>query len=421
MKKQMNDVIVIGGGAAGCMAALAATEQGAKVLLLEQNQKLGRKLYITGKGRCNVTNHSSVQECLANIPHNARFLTSAMTKFTPEDVMAFFEAHGVPLKVERGNRVFPCSDRAADIIDALLLALRKAGVELVQDRAEAFVLENGEIAGVKCESGNKYPCKAVVLTTGGVSYPATGSRGDGYQMAKTVGHTIQAPHGSLVPLKAEGCATMQGLSLRNVSVLVKNSKGKKIYQEQGELLFTHFGMSGPLILSASANMRDFEHDHYTVFIDLKPALNEEMLDKRLVREFSENPNRDVRHVLETLEPRSLIQLILDRTEISGETKANTVTKGQRRKLLDTLKALSFPITGPRPVAEAIVTAGGVTVSEVSPKDMSSKFCKGLFFAGEVLDVDAYTGGFNLQIAWSTGRAAGLGAASYCREDGTDET
>jgi hypothetical protein len=382
---------------------------------LERNAKIGRKLYITGKGRCNLTNNSSVQDCLANTTRNARFLTSAFTQFPPEEVMAYFEALGVPLKTERGNRVFPQSDRAADVIDALLKALRKARVELVQDRAEALVLEEGRVIGVKGESGKRYSCQAVILATGGLSYPTTGSTGDGYRMAKTAGHTVQPTRGSLVPVEARDCASMQGLSLRNVELKVKNSKKKVVFQEQGELLFTHFGMSGPLILSASAHLRDFDNDSYTAYLDLKPALDEETLDRRLVREFSEGANKDLRHVLETLEPRSLIPLLLERTGIPGETKANAVTKAQRRKLLETLKALTFPIDGLRPVEEAIVTAGGVTVSEVSPKDMSSKLCKGLYLTGEMLDVDAYTGGFNLQIAWATGRAAGLGAARYCQE------
>lgn len=420
MRKPMSDIAVIGGGAAGCMAALTAAAQGARVCLLERNPRLGRKLYITGKGRCNLTNNCSVQECLANIPHNAKFLTSALTQFPPEEVMAFFEGLGVPLKTERGNRVFPQSDKAADVIDALLHALERAGVDILQERAEALALEGGAVAAVKGESGRRYPCKAVVLATGGVSYPATGSTGDGYRIAKTVGHTLQPPCGSLVPLEAEDCAPMQGLSLRNVGLRIKNNKNKVIFQEQGELLFTHFGLSGPLVLSASAHMRDFAAERYTAYIDLKPALDEETLDRRLLRELSEGANKDLRHVMETLEPKSLIPLLLARAEIAGEEKANAVTRAQRRRLLETMKALAFPVMKPRPVEEAIVTAGGVSVKEVSPRDMGSKFCKGLYLAGEILDVDAYTGGFNLQIAWATGRAAGLGAAVYCREDSGNE-
>lgn len=419
-KRPMPDIVVIGGGAAGCMAALTAAAQGATVLLLERNAKLGRKLYITGKGRCNLTNDCTVRECLDNIPHNPKFLTGVLTQFPPSEVMAFFEGLGVPLKTERGNRVFPRSDRAADVIDALLLALRRAGVDIVEDRAQALVPEGEAVTAVKGERG-RYSCKAVILATGGVSYPATGSTGDGYRMARTVGHTIQAPRGSLVPLEAEDCASMQGLSLRNVGLRVKNSKNKTVFQEQGELLFTHFGLSGPLVLSASAHMRDFETDRYTAYIDLKPALDEETLDRRLLRELGENPNRDLRRVLETLEPKSLLPLLLKRAEVPGEEKANGVTRVQRRRLLETIKALPIPVTGPRPVEEAIVTAGGVSVKEISPKTMASKICKGLFLAGEILDVDAYTGGFNLQIAWATGRVAGLGAAEYCREDDENGT
>ncbi len=413
MKNQSSDIIVVGGGAAGCMAALAAASRGCSVTLLERNPKLGRKLYITGKGRCNLTNRTSVQECVANTVRNGRFLTSALTQFPPEELMAFFEGLGVKLKTERGDRVFPQSDRSADVIDALLSALRRARVSIHQDRAQSLLTEEGRVLGIKGERGTEYRCKAVVLATGGLSYPATGSTGDGYAMAGSVGHTIQPLRGSLVPLEAEECAPMQGLSLRNVALTLKGSGKKPLYQEQGELLFTHFGLSGPLVLSASAHLGEGPH---TLYIDLKPALDEETLDRRLVRELTEGANKSLCHVLETLEPRSLVPLLLKRSGISGEEKANSLTRAQRRKLLETMKALAFPVTGPRPVKEAIITAGGVTVKEVSPKDMSSKLCNGLYLAGEILDVDAYTGGFNLQIAWATGRLAGLGAASCCGKE-----
>lgn len=410
------DVLVIGGGAAGCMAALWAASEGAAVTLLERNAKLGRKLYITGKGRCNLTNSADLQTCLANIPHNAKFLTSALTRFPAEAVMRYFEALGVSLKTERGSRVYPSSDKAADVIDALLRALRKAKVNIVEDRAEALCLDGNAVTGAKGESGRRYAAKAVVVATGGVSYPATGSTGDGYRLAKAAGHTIQSVVGSLVPLEAEGCAPMQGVSLRNVELKVKSGK-KVLYQEQGEMLFTHFGLSGPIVLSASAHLRNESFEACRAVIDLKPALDEETLDKRLLRELSEGANRNLSHILETLEPRSLISAILDQAGLDGSVKGNSVTKPQRRRLLETLKALRFSVTGLRPVAEAIVTAGGVTVTEVSPQTMESKLCKGLFFAGEVLDVDAYTGGFNLQIAWATGRAAGIGAAAFCKGEG----
>ena len=407
----MSDVIVIGGGAAGCMAALAAADQGASVTLLERNPKLGRKLYITGKGRCNVTNDCSPQEVLQNVPHNSRFLTSAVTRFPPEQVKQFFESRGVPLKTERGNRVFPQSDHAADIIDALLLALRRARVSIVQDRAKALRRDGEKLQGVEGEHGF-YPCRAAVIATGGVSYPLTGSTGDGYALAGAVGHTVLPPKASLVPLVAEQpfCAQMQGLSLKNVAIRVRTEKKKTVYAEQGELLFTHFGLSGPLILTASAHMRDYEKEHYYIQLDLKPALDEEKLDKRLLRDLEENANRNFQHVLEGLVPRLMVPVLLELTGIPGDEKANSITRSQRRKLLETLKCIRIDVAGPRPVEEAIVTSGGVKVSEINPTTMESKKAQGVFFAGEVLDVDAYTGGFNLQIAWSTGRAAGLGAA-----------
>ncbi|MBC5731037.1 NAD(P)/FAD-dependent oxidoreductase [Pseudoflavonifractor sp. DSM 107456] len=410
-------MIVIGGGAAGMMAALAAADRGCSVLLLERNAKVGRKLYITGKGRCNVANDCSVPEVLQHVPRNPKFLMSAVTRFPPEAVKAFFEGLGVPLKTERGNRIFPQSDRAADIIDALFQALRRKRVSLVEDRAVRLLTdEEGRISGVKGEHGS-YSARAVILATGGASYPLTGSSGDGYEMAAAVGHTIVPPKPSLVPLVAEGedCRRMQGLSLRNVAVKVKNQKKKVIYAEQGELLFTHFGLSGPLILSASAHMRDFEKDHYQVIIDLKPALDEEKLEQRLLRDFAERANQDFHNVLEGLLPRLMVPVMVERSGIPGDTKAHSITKAQRRRLLEELKGFRIDIAGPRPLAEAIITSGGVKVSEVDPHTMASKRLPGLYLAGELLDVDAYTGGFNLQIAWSTGRAAGEGAAQFLEE------
>ncbi len=412
-----SDMIVIGGGAAGMMAALAAADRGCSVLLLERNAKVGRKLYITGKGRCNVANDCSVPEVLQHVPRNPKFLMSAVTRFPPEAVKAFFEGLGVPLKTERGNRIFPQSDRAADIIDALFQALRRKRVSLVEDRAVRLLTdEEGRISGVKGEHGS-YSARAVILATGGASYPLTGSSGDGYEMAAAVGHTIVPPKPSLVPLVAEGedCRRMQGLSLRNVAVKVKNQKKKVIYAEQGELLFTHFGLSGPLILSASAHMRDFEKDHYQVIIDLKPALDEEKLEQRLLRDFAERANQDFHNVLEGLLPRLMVPVMVERSGIPGDTKAHSITKAQRRRLLEELKGFRIDIAGPRPLAEAIITSGGVKVSEVDPHTMASKRLPGLYLAGELLDVDAYTGGFNLQIAWSTGRAAGEGAAQFLEE------
>lgn len=407
----MKRIIIVGGGAAGMMAALTAAGPDTSVTLLERNQKVGRKLYITGKGRCNLTNDCPADEVLRNVPHNSRFLTSAVTRFPPSAVKDYFTALGVPLKTERGNRVFPVSDKSADVIDALFMALRRARVAIVEDRAEHILVKGGRVVGVKAEHG-AYDCDAVILCTGGASYPLTGSTGDGYAMAAELGHTILPPKPSLIPLVTEGdeCPRMQGLSLKNVSLKVKNRKGKAVFQEQGELLFTHFGLSGPLVLSASAHMRDFEGDHYTVFLDLKPALDEQTLDQRLIREFTDNANRAFHNVLDKLVPRLLIPILVERSGIPSDTPANSITKSQRRQLLELLKGLRFEIRGPRPVEEAIVTSGGIKVSEVDPKTMASKLVQGLFLAGELLDVDAYTGGFNLQIAWSTGHAAGAGAA-----------
>ena len=407
----MTDVIVIGGGPAGMMAAITAAERGAKVCLMERNQKVGRKLYITGKGRCNVTNDADVRTVLEHIPRNGRFVTSAITRFPPESVKAFFEKRGVALKVERGGRVFPVSDKAADVVDALFLSLRRSGVELLEDRAEELLVEDGAVCGVRGEHGT-IRSKAVVLATGGASYPLTGSTGDGYAMVEKVGHTIVPPQPSLVPLETAGedCRRMQGLSLRNVAIRVKNQKKKVVYVEQGEMLFTHFGVTGPLILSASAHMRDFAKDKYTIFIDLKPALDEEKLDQRLLRDFGEQANRAFHNVLEGLLPRLMVPVMVERCGIPGDLPVHSVTKGQRRRLLEELKSFRVEVTGPRPIAEAIVTSGGVKTGEVDPHTMASKKIPGLYLAGELLDVDGYTGGFNLQIAWSTGRAAGEAAA-----------
>lgn len=397
------------------MAAITAARLGGDVCLIERNPKVGRKLYITGKGRCNVTNHCAVPEVLAAVPRNGRFLYSAMSRTTPEDVEQFFQHLGVPLKVERGNRVFPASDRAADIIDALFLELRRLRVPIVNGRVEGLEVRDGAVTGVRV-NGGVLPGQAVILATGGASYPATGSTGDGYRFAAQAGHTVVPPRPSLVPLESDdpACGQMQGLSLKNVLLTVKNQKGKIVYQEQGELLFTHFGLSGPLILSASAHMRDFEKNSYRCVIDLKPALDEATLDARLVRELTANANRGLSNLLGTLVPRLMIPVLLERTAIPADRKAHDLTKGERRRILETLKQFSIPVRGPRPIEDAIVTAGGVKTGEVDPRTMASKKVAGLYFAGELLDVDAYTGGFNLQIAWATGRAAGEGAVDGVR-------
>ena len=411
------DCIVIGGGAAGMMATIAAASEGASVTLLERNQKVGRKIYITGKGRCNVTNQCSPEEVLRSTPCNGKFLYSCMDRFSPADTMAFFERLGVKLKVERGNRVFPESDKAADIIDALLRELRRKKVEIQETRAVELLLEDGTVKGVRTESGDLF-CDCAILATGGMSYPLTGSTGDGYEMARSLGHTIVQPKGSLVPLCSDDpcCPAMQGLALKNTGLKIKNGKGKVVYQDQGELLFTHFGLSGPMILSASAHLRRFDKEQYTVCLDLKPALDEEKLDARLLREFEEQSNKDFVNALGALLPRAMVPVMVERSGIPGDTKVHSITRQQRRRLLELLKCFAIELTGPRPVEEAIITSGGIKVSEIDPKTMQSKLVRGLFFAGEIIDVDAYTGGFNLQIAWATGYAAGQAAAQYRKEE-----
>ena len=400
------------------MAAITAARSGGEVTLIEPNEKLGRKLYITGKGRCNVTNACSREELMASIPRNSKFLFSALSRFSAEDTMAFFESLGVPLKVERGNRVFPRSDKSADIIDALFFELRRQGVELLTDRVTRLLTDGERVIGVETEkNGEISECKAIILATGGASYPRTGSTGDGYRLAGEVGHSVTDIRGSLVPLVSEDpdCGRLQGLSLRNVVLKITNRKNKVVYREQGELLFTHFGLSGPLVLSASAHMA-FEKDSYAAHIDLKPALDEQKLDQRLLRDFEERANQDFGNALGGLVPRSLIPVMISRTGIPSDTKVHDIRKEQRRKLLEALKDLSFSISGPRPVEEAIVTAGGVKVGQIDPKTMQSKLVGGLYFAGELMDVDAYTGGFNLQIAWSTGYVAGVSAAKNDEEN-----
>lgn len=409
--EQENQIIVVGAGAAGMMAAISAARAGRRVLLIEPNEKVGRKLYITGKGRCNVTNACTKEEFLLSVPRNGKFLYSAISRFASADTMSFFESLGVKLKTERGNRVFPCSDKAADIIDALFFEMRRQGVVLCQGRVTELMLENARITAVKTDCGEVFYGSAVILATGGASYPRTGSVGDGYRLAKSVGHTVSPIRGSLVPLVSEDpcCGQMQGLSLRNVDLKIKNQKGKVVFQEQGEMLFTHFGISGPLVLSASAHM-DFTKNEYTAHIDLKPALDEQKLDARLLRDFEERANQNFSSVLGGLVPHSMISVIAERCGIPADQKAHDIRREQRRSLLETLKNFSISLVGTRPVEEAIVTSGGIKVSEVDPKTMESKIIKNLYFAGELLDVDAYTGGFNLQIAWSTGYVAGISAA-----------
>lgn len=405
------DGIVVGGGPAGMFAAITAAKNGAHVLLLERNDRLGKKLLITGKGRCNVTNHCSWQEVMQNIPRNGRFLFSALENFPPEEIESFFEKAGCALKVERGNRVFPVSDKSQSVLDALKNELRKAQVTVKTARVRSLLTEEDRIAGVQTDTENIY-ANWVILATGGLSYPTTGSTGDGYRMAEEVGHTVTALEGSLVPLCVDGpdCPDMQGLSLRNVAVKLLDGKGKVLYKDFGELLFTHFGLSGPTALSASAHLKG---EGCQLAIDLKPALEEGKLNDRILRDLQMYQNRTMENALTDLLPRSMIPVVLRRAKIDSQLQANSLKKEQRRALVTLLKNFSFTISGKRPVEEAIITTGGIKVGEVNPKTMESKKLPGLYFAGEILDCDAYTGGFNLQIAWATAYAAATGATCEC--------
>ena len=411
------DVIVVGGGAAGMMAAGTAAEQGLAVTLIEPNEKLGRKLRITGKGRCNVTNNCGVKELLENVPTNPKFLYSAATAFPPSAAMEFFEGLGVPLKTERGNRVFPQSDNANDIADALARWVKDLGVRHVRNKAVSVAVdENGAVRGVLTDKG-ELPCRAAILCTGGLSYPATGSTGDGYAMAKALGHKLIPARASLVPLEspAKYCARLAGFAPRNVDLTVWEN-GRAMYAERGEMLFAHFGVTGPLVLSASAHMRRWGEREYHLTVDFKPALDHEKLDERILRDFEEFHNRDFANALVKLAPKSLIPVLVELSGIPGDTKVHSVTRQQRRRLGEILKAFPVPVSGPRPVTDAIITGGGVDVKEINPRTMESKRVSGLYFAGEILDVDAYTGGFNLQIAWATGRSVGLAVGKeLCHE------
>lgn len=418
--KMSNKVIVIGAGAAGTMAAGTAAENGADVLLLERNEKIARKVMITGKGRCNVTNNvTDVQEFISNIPGNGRFLYSAFSSFNSQDVIDFFEDYGVKLKVERGNRVFPVSDKAVDIVDALNRYITDSGVQRKTERVNRIVTENNIVKGVETESGNFYDCDSVIIATGGLSYPRTGSSGDGYKLAKALGHTVTELRPSLSALVCRDglCSECMGLSLKNVAIRVYDTKKKKeIYDDFGEMLFTHFGVSGPMILSASAHMRDMEKERYELYIDLKPALSNEKLDARILRDFAENSNKSISNALSLLLPKSLISPVLRLSKIKPGEKVNQVTKEMRLNLIDTIKGLKLTVMDFNDISEAIVTSGGIKISEINPKTMESKLCEGLYFAGEIIDCDGYTGGFNLQIAFSTGHLAGISASNKNSEE-----
>ena len=403
------DGIVIGGGPAGMFAAIIAAQQGQKVLLLERGNRFGKKLLITGKGRCNVTNDCDIRDVLKNIPRNGRFLYSALAACPPEDVKRFFEDAGCPLKTERGNRVFPVSDRSASVLDALRQSMSREKVTVAYEkRVTGILTDSGCVTGVSVGK-EKISADWVLLATGGKSYPTTGSTGDGYALAERLGHRIVAPEGSLVPLEAEDdCAKMQGLSLRNVGVKLVDGNGKLLFSDFGELLFTHFGVSGPTVLSASAHLPE---DRCRLVIDLKPGLDESKLNDRILRDLQMYCNRSMENALTDLLPRSMIPVVLERLAIDPSMQANSLNKQKRRGLVELLKNFSVEIIGKRPVEEAIITSGGVDVAQISPKTMESKLVSGLYFAGEVIDCDAYTGGFNLQIAWSTAYAAAMAASS----------
>lgn len=411
----MKKIVIVGGGAAGLLAAYSAAlkyGKSAAITVIEKNERPARKLMITGKGRCNVTNNCGVDTLIANVPKNGKFLFSAFSGFDSGDTMRLFESLGVPLKTERGNRVFPVSDKALDIVDALVGAVKKSGVKLVRGVAVKIIVSDGAVIGVKTEDGEIYPADSVILATGGMSYPLTGSTGDGYKMARELSHTVTELKPSLVPLTVhEGfCSRLAGLTLKNVTLSVfEEGKKKPVFSELGEMLFTHFGISGPLTLSASAHMRKMGKAAYTAYIDLKPALSEDQLDSRILRDFEGEKNKDFANSLDKLLPKSIIPVIIALSGIEPTLKVNQITREMRAALCKVIKALPLHITGFRPIEEAIITGGGISVKEINPSTMESKLVKGLYFAGEIIDADAYTGGFNLQIAFSTGYAAGKNA------------
>ena len=406
-----NKICIIGGGPAGMMAAGTAYLYGADVTIFESMPFLGKKLAITGKGRCNVTNASGIQELLDNITKNPRFLYSALSTFTPDDVMATFENLGVHLKTERGNRVYPESDKAKDIVDAM----RKycEGARVVHEKVKKLFVNDDGTFTVKTDK--EYRFNKVILATGGKSYPLTGSDGSGYRLATSLGHSVTELIPSLIPITSPSrlCPDMQGLSLKNVAIKILDQNNNTVYTDFGEMMFTHFGVTGPMILSASAHLRGYDISTLTLSIDLKPALDEKTLDTRLLNDFKQNANKDFINSLSGLLPSKMIEPFISVTGIDARKKINAITKEERKAILSTLKDLRIPLSSFRPIEEAIVTSGGIEVKEISPKSMESKLVPGLFFAGEVIDVDAYTGGFNLQIAFSTGYLAGKSAAEQC--------
>ena len=419
----MSNVLVIGGGPAGLMAAITAAEQGNNVTILEKMESLGKKLLITGKGRCNITNSAEMQEFMNNIPENSKFLYSAFNSFNNQDIISFLNKQGVATKVERGGRVFPVSDKAKDVLDAFIRRLKELNVQIRTNfEVKKITIKNNVITGVDGVNKGKQEhilADKIIIATGGASYPVTGSTGDGYKLAKELGHTITEIKPSLVPLTCNGksrelCQEMQGLSLRNVKIKVKNDT-KTIYEDFGEMLFTHYGLSGPIILSSSAILVRYKNieellkqNKIKIYIDLKPALDEEKLDSRILRDFEELKNRQFKNSLDKLLPRKMIEPLISVIGINPEKRINEITREERRKIVETLKNLELTVNGFRGIEEAIITSGGISIKEINPKTMESKIIKGLYFAGEIIDLDAFTGGFNLQIAWSTGYTAGKG-------------
>ncbi|NLP00174.1 MAG: NAD(P)/FAD-dependent oxidoreductase [Clostridiaceae bacterium] len=403
---------IIGAGAAGLFAAGRAACLGNHVVVFEKNKRAGKKLLITGKGRCNITNNCTIDELMANIPGNGRFLYSAFNKFNNQNIMDFFEAVNVPVKTERGNRVFPVSDRSHDVVDALINYARNQGAKFMYEApVKEIVCEENKVKGILLRNNDFYELDSVILATGGISYPMTGSTGDGHKIAEKLGHTITGLKPSLVPLEIheEWTARLQGLTLKNVGLTAFDNKNNRVYYEQGEMLFTHFGVSGPMILSASRHIMDCGYTGAYFLIDLKPALDEETLDQRLQRDFTKYSRKQFGNSLSDLLPKSLIPVFIELSGISSEKPVHQITKSERRNLVKLLKGIKLTVSKPRPVNEAIVTAGGVSIKEINPSTMESKLIKGLFFAGEIIDVDAYTGGFNLTIAFSTGYIAGSNA------------
>lgn len=406
-------VIVIGAGAAGMFCAGHCAMYGADVTIIEKNQRVGRKIMITGKGRCNITNNCDAATFISNVPTNGKFLYSAINSFGTEDVINFFEGRGLPLKTERGNRVFPVSDKAVDVVDSLHDFVKEYNCKIINDDVRSLVIENNTVKGVHTVNNKEYNCDKVIVATGGKSYPLTGSTGAGYIFARQAGHTIIPPKPSLVPIVSPDnfCKKLQGLALKNISLTVVSKKDKTVlYNDFGEMLFTHFGVSGPMVLSSSAHLANKRIDNYYISIDLKPALTQKQLDERVLRDFEIFINRDIQNSLGKLLPAKIIPVVIEKSGIPFETKCNSITKEQRHKLVEVIKNFTVNISGFRPIEEAIITSGGISTKEINPKTMQSKLCKGLYFAGEVIDVDAYTGGFNLQIAFSTGYLAGISSA-----------